>query len=126
MTNREFLNSVINGTVNADGIAFAQAELAKLDARNDKRRNTLSKEQIANEAIKTAILEAIGIGAMTAAEIGKALEISTQKASALCGLLVKDGKLAANDLKVKGKGTVKSYSLIIDEGPQYLDREVEA
>ena len=113
MTNREFLNSVINGTVNADGIAFAQAELAKLDARNDKRRNTLSKEQIANEAIKTAILEAIGIGSMVASDIAKACDISTQKASALCALLVKDGKLAVHDLKVKGKGTVKCYEAIV-------------
>lgn len=113
MTNREFLTAVINGTVSADEIAFATAEIAKLDARNDKRRNTLSKEQKANEEVKAAILETIDIGAMTAAEIGKALDISTQKASALCGLLVKDGKLAANDLKVKGKGTVKSYSAVL-------------
>jgi hypothetical protein len=111
MTNREFLNSVINGTVGADEIAFATAEIAKLDARNDKRRNTLTKEQKANEDIKAAILEALKSGALTAAEIGKACEISTQKASALCGLLVKDSKLVAADLKVKGKGSVKSYSL---------------
>ena len=111
MTNREFLNSVINGTVGADEIAFATAEIAKLDARNNKRRNTLTKEQKANEDIKAAILEALKSGSLTAAEIGKACEISTQKASALCGLLVKDGKLAAADLKVKGKGSVKSYSL---------------
>lgn len=112
MTHREFLNSVINGTIGADEIAFATAEITKLDTRNDKRRNTLTKEQKANEEVKAAILEALQSGALTAAEIAKVCNLSsTQKASALCGLLVKDGKLAANDLKVKGKGSVKSYSL---------------
>jgi hypothetical protein len=113
MTYREFLNSVINGTVDADGIAFATAEVAKLDARNDKRRNTLTKEQKANEEVKAAILEAIGIGSLTAAEISKACEISTQKASALCRLLVADGKLSVHDIKVKGKGSVKAYEAVL-------------
>lgn len=115
MTNREFLNSVINGNVGADEIAFATAEIAKLDARNDKRRNTLSKEQIANEEIKAAILKVIGIGSMVAADIAKACGISTQKASALCALLVKDGRLTVHDLKVKGKGTVKCYEAVVTE-----------
>lgn len=113
MTYREFLNSVINGTVDTDGITFATAEVAKLDARNDKRRNTLTKEQKANEEIKAAILEAIGIGSLTAAEISKACEISTQKASALCRLLVADGKLSVHDIKVKGKGSVKAYDAVL-------------
>ena len=48
---------------------------------------------------------------MVASEIGKALGVSTQKASSLCVLMVKDGRLKVTDLKVKNKGTVKSYSL---------------
>lgn len=113
MTTREFLNAVIANTISADVTAFAQSELDKLDARNDKRRNTLSKEQQANEEIKVTILEAIGSGSMTAAEIGKACDISTQKASALCRLLVNDGKLSVHDVKVKGKGSVKVYEAIV-------------
>ncbi len=115
MTNREFLTAVINGTVSANEIDFAKAEIAKLDARNDKRRNTLSKEQKANEEIKAAILATIGIGSMVAADIAKAVGVSTQKASALCTLLVKDGKLTVRDLKVKGKGTVKCYEAVVTE-----------
>ena len=115
MTNREFLNSVINGTIGAEEIAFATAEIAKLDARNDKRRNTLSKEQIANVAIMESIVTTIGLGSMVASDIAKACGISTQKASALCALLVKDGKLSVHDLKVKGKGTVKCYEVVVTE-----------
>lgn len=116
MTNREFYTAITTAAVSDELKEFALNEIAKLDARNDKRRNTLSKEQKANEELKAAILEAIGIGSMTAADIAKACNLSsTQKASALCGLLVKDGKLVANDLKVKGKGTVKAYSVVITE-----------
>ena len=114
MTTREFLNAVIANTISADVTAFAQSELDKLDARNDKRRNTQTIEQKANELVKAAILEAIGDSSMTAAEISTACGISTQKASALCRLLVNDGKLAVSDLKVKGKGSVKVYKVIVD------------
>lgn len=113
MTNREFFTAITTSAVSDELKAFAEAEIAKLDARNDKRRNTLTKEQKANEEIKAAILEAIGIGSLTAAEISKACEISTQKASALCRLLVADGKLAVHDIKVKGKGSVKAYDAVL-------------
>lgn len=111
MTNREFYNSIINGTITEEIVAFAESEIAKLDARNDKRRNTLSKTQEANEALKVEILSAIANGTHIASEIGKVVGVSTQKASALLTLLVKDGKVTVADLKVKGKGSVKTYSL---------------
>lgn len=112
MTNREFFTAITNSTLSDELKAFAAAEIAKLDARNDKRRNTLTKEQKANEEIKTAIVEAIGIGSLTASEIASKLNISTQKASALARLLVADGKVKAVDVKVKGKGTVKAYEVV--------------
>jgi hypothetical protein len=112
MTNREFLNAVINGTVGENEIAFANAEIAKLDARNDKRRNTLSKEQEANLAIKDKILEALAEKPLVASAIATAVGISTQKASALCLQLVNDHLLVVRDIKVKGKGSVKEYALV--------------
>jgi hypothetical protein len=53
---------------------------------------------------------------MVASAIGTALtteevKVSTSKASALCGQLVKAEVLAVEDIKVKGKGTVKQYSI---------------
>lgn len=108
MTQREFLNNIINGNINNDTIEMAKAEIAKLDARNDKRRNTLTKEQKENEVIKESILGVLN-GVTTAAEVGKALEISTQKASALLGQLAYDEKVIVTEVKIKGKGTVKGY-----------------
>ena len=114
MTNREFFTAIsTNDSVSDELKAFALAEIAKLDARNDKRRNTLTKEQKANEEVKVAILEAIGIGSMTASEVGGALGISTQKASALLKQLVNDGKLTCHEVKVKGKGSVNAYEAVV-------------
>ena len=111
MTNREFYTNIINGNINEETLAHATAELAKLDARNDKRRNTMTKEQIANEAIKKDIVEVIGTGSKTASEIASALAISTQKVSALAKQLVDDGTLTKHEVAVKGKGKVLAYEL---------------
>ena len=112
MTERDFLNAVINGDINADVIAHANEGIAKLDAKNAKRKVTPTKEQIANEGLKADILVALADKPMVASEVAKVLDVSTQKASALCTLLVKEGKVAVADIKVKNKGTVKQYSLV--------------
>ena len=115
MTEREFLNLVINGNINEDVKAYATEGIAKLDAKNEKRKNTPTKEQLANEGLKSNILELLANSPMVASEVGASLGVSTQKASALCTLLVKEGKVAVADLKVKNKGTVKQYSLVEGE-----------
>lgn len=112
MTNREFYNAIItNPNVAEDIKTYAQGEIDKLDARNDKRKNTQTKTQKENEGIMTSILTHLANGSAVASDIGAALGISTQKASALCGLLVKEGKITVADIKVKNKGAVKQYTL---------------
>ena len=115
MTNREFFTAIANSDLSAELKDFASAEIAKLDARNTKRRNTPTKDQLANEQLKGVILETIGIGSMPASEIASAVGFSTQKVSALCRLLVADGQLTAHDLQVKGKGSVKVYEAVMGE-----------
>ena len=44
MTNREFLNAVIEGTVTNEMKEYAAAEIEKLDATNAKRREETSEE----------------------------------------------------------------------------------
>ena len=51
MTNRDFLNAIIKNDINDEVIAHATAALEKLDATNEKRRNTPSKTQKANEPL---------------------------------------------------------------------------
>lgn len=125
-TMREFLQAVIAREVDDSVVEYAERQIAKLDARNAKRASTQSKTQKANEPIKVAILEALAEKAMTAAEIGAACGITTQKASALTRALVLEGKVSSTEVKVKGKGKVKSYSLADgDEIVAGVDEEEE-
>lgn len=113
MTEREFLTAVLAiADLPENLVTYATEGIAKLDARNDKRKNTQTKAQKENEGVMTAIVDHLTAnGSDVASSIGTALGISTQKASALCKLLVDGGKLTVAEVKVKGKGTVKQYSI---------------
>lgn len=122
MTNREFLNTIINANLSDEITTRAQEMLAQMDARNAKRASTPSKTAVANAPLKKAIVNLVSEKNMTAPEVGVALEISTQKASALLRQLCEDGVLASEEIKVPKKGKMKSYLLV--EGAQYLDHEI--
>ena len=117
MTNREFYTNISNGIINDEVIAHATSAIEKMDTANANRKSKPSKTSVANEPIKASIVELLTTnGAMVASAIGTALttpelEVTTSKASALCGQLVKAEVLAVEDIKVKGKGTVKQYSI---------------
>ena len=117
MTNREFFSNISKGIITDAEKAHAAEAIAKMDAANAQRKSKPSKTALANEPIKQAIVKLLGEqGAMVASAIGIALttaeaEVSTSKASALCRQLVDDGVLIVEDIKVKGKGTVKQYSI---------------
>ena len=116
MTQREFLTAIAsNETLNAELVDFAKALLVKADEKNAKRRETPNKTQLANEPIKAKILELLADKSMVASDIARELEITTQKASALARQLVDSEQLIATDVKVKGKGSVKCYSLAKSE-----------
>lgn len=125
MTEREFLTAVLAIADLPENLAtYATEGIAKLDARNDKRKNTQTKAQKENEGVMTAIVRHLTAnGADVASGIGTALGISTQKASALCKLLVDGGQLTVADVKVKGKGTVKQYT--VAEGDTAEDTSAE-
>ena len=113
MTEREFLTKVLAIKGIAQELAdYANEGIAKLDARNDKRKNTQTKVQKENEGVMNTIVETLTAnGAMVASEIATAIGISTQKASALCKLLVDGDRVQVADVKVKNKGTLKQYSI---------------
>ena len=111
MTQREFFTAIVNSDLNDELKAFATESIAKLDARNAKRASTPSKKSLENEPIKASIREFLASGSHLASEIASGCEISVSKASALCRQMVNDGLLNVEDVKVKGKGTQKSYSL---------------
>lgn len=118
MTKREFFNeviAVIDGTSEVDVLElkeFAKAEIVKLDERNASRSSKPTKTQIENEPIKEKILEVLSTGErMVASAIAERLEISTQKASALCRQLVESKQLKVEDVKIPKKGKQKAYMI---------------
>lgn len=122
MTNREFLNAIVDANLSDEITTRAHELLAQMDKRNAKRASTPSKTAVANEPLKAEIVKIVADGNKTASEVGMALEISTQKASALLRQLVENGTLYAEEVKVPKKGKVKSYGLV--DKNEYLDREV--
>ena len=112
MTNREFFNAIIKANINPEVTETATSLLAKLDEKNAKRKNTETKEQKENKVLMEKILANLSAGTPTSASVlGGVLGVSTQKASALCVLLEKEGKVVVTEIKVKGKGKVKGYLL---------------
>ncbi len=111
MTKREMMEKVIAGEISAEVIEMAKAEIVKMDEKNAKRREGISKKAKENAPIKEAILKAVGEDKKLAKEISEVVGISTQKASALCRQMVGEGVLKVEDVKVKGKGVQKAYSV---------------
>ena len=113
MTKREMMEMVIAGNITDEVIKFAESEIVKMDAKNEKRRATVSKKAQENEPIKVAIADFLkGCDEpITASAIGAEVGISVQKASALCRQMVEGGTLTAVEVKVKGKGKQKGYSV---------------
>ena len=112
MTKREFYTAIMKGEIDEQVKLFATEELEKMDAVNEKRRNTLSKKAKENEPLLNKIeSEILTEEPKTATDVAAVLNVSVQKASGLLRRLVEDGKAAKVDVKIKGKGTQKGYTL---------------
>ena len=113
MNEREFLTAVINGTITPDVIAHATEGIAKLDARNEKRKATQTKAQKENEPIAQAILDtrAAHPNGVLGVDLATAIGQTTQKTNGVAGNLVKEGKVVKSKVKVKGKGELTHYAL---------------
>lgn len=116
MTNREFFKAIANNNITAEVIAKATEELSKLDARNEKRRNTETENDKANAEIAKDIIKFLTEnGATLSADIAKALNLSTSKVNGVALKMVGEGRLIATKVKVKGKGERTEYSLPTEE-----------
>lgn len=111
MTNREFLTAFTEGKNTEEMQAYAVEQLKKLDERNAKRNEKPTKTQLENEETKKDILAALADKPMTAAEIGEACGISTNKASALAKQLTDDKKVTRTEVKIPKKGKCFQYAL---------------
>ena len=117
MTNREFFVAISKcADLSADLREHAQTQLDKMDASNAKNRGKESKTYKANLPLMAEVLELLANKPMLTSEVSIAMSteerpISTSKASALCGQLVKAEVLSVEDVKIPKKGTVKQYSI---------------
>ena len=100
----------VEGVLTADEIAFLKERADMHSKKNANRKPTKAQEE--NEGIKSQIVECLKEnGAMVASVIAEKVGISTQKARALCKLLVEEKTITVADIKVKNKGTLKQYAL---------------
>ena len=109
---RDFLKEILaTEGVSDKAKDFAKTELIKMDERNEKRKATKDKNQIANEAIEKDILEALKDGAMFSTALATAIGQTTQKTNGVAGEMAKRGELIKTKEKVKGKGEQTKYAL---------------
>lgn len=121
MTNREFYSAIANGTVETvlteELIAHATQELAKMDEVTARRRESNSRKRAEREAekapIRAAILAAITNEPKTATTLiaDAGADITPQSIPSLLKPLIEDGTVIKTDIKVKGKGTQRGYTL---------------
>ena len=116
MTRRERLEMVIAQNITDELIEECKAELEKMDTANAKRREKENPHKMENASIMENILDVLSKSdePMQIDPIVESLGVdglTRQRVSSLCTLLVKDGRLIAEDVKVKGKGKRKAYSI---------------
>ena len=114
MTRRERLEAVINGNITEELVEECKVELEKLDARNANRVNKPTAHQIENGKVAEDICGFLTSEPMMVDEIVANLggEFSRQRVSGILTKLVKEGKVNAEDVKVKGKGKRKAYTIV--------------
>lgn len=135
MTNREFFNAIITGTVvlnagkesetsypaYADGVLidelveFAKTSIEKINKKNEAakgREKKSAKPNPENEALKNTIFDGMEPGTTyTAKVIADTFDINTQKASAMLRQMVAAGTIEEVETK---KNAAKEYRRPID------------
>lgn len=121
MTRRERLEMVVAGNITEELIEECKAEIEKIDTANAKRKEKVDPRKAENAEIMEKIVEVVKesdepmqIDPIVEGIVTKGLVIeglTRQRVSSLCTLLIKEGKLVAEDVKVKGKGKRKAYSV---------------
>jgi hypothetical protein len=111
MTRRERLEMVIANNITEELIEECKVELEKLNASNASRKPTA--HQVENVKIGEDILALLSSEPKFVEDVLAGLdgELTRQRVSGILTNLVKDGKVHSEDVKVKGKGKRKVYTL---------------
>lgn len=109
-TNRMGYTAVIGGTITPEVIAWAQAELTKIDAKNEKRKAD-GGIKAENKPVADAILVALANGGMLATDLAVVIGQSVPKTNGVAKQMCDLGLLVKSKVKVKGKGEMTHYTL---------------
>lgn len=112
MTTRDFLNAVINGDISENVVSKANEMLVALDARNEKRRTSDSKEKQASASRRDAVLAFLREheGAFTRDQIANEIGMEPSKVTGACTSLVTNGYIVKSKVKVD-KSVHVAYSV---------------
>ena len=114
MNERTYLNNVLAIANLSDEMREETlGRIAKIDAKNEKRKGVQTKTQKENEPIAQAIVEALADGQKLSVELATAVGCSVNKVNGIALNLVNEGRLAKTKVKVKGKGDMTAYSLVV-------------
>ena len=101
MTKKEMFSKIATVcSADAEIVEFCNHEIALLVKKNSYKSTKPTKTQIENEGLKDAILNTLD-KPMTATEIGNAVGISVNKASALLSQLKEDNSIVREVVKRK-------------------------
>lgn len=113
MTKREAFENVIAGNITEEVIEVMHKALEAMDKSNAKRAEKAAEKRAANDPLKDAIAALLTETPQTASDITAKLdgEYKVQKISAMLRKLVEDERAHVEDVKIKGKGLQKGYTL---------------
>lgn len=115
MTRRERLELIIRGELTEELINECKEELKKLNERsaaaNQKAKE--SEQYKANKVYEERVYEFLK-GLEEPVQVGEILaevapELTRQRMTAICTNLVREGRIRAVEIKVKGKGKRRAY-----------------
>lgn len=116
MTYAEFLEKAkvfFEANENEELLEKTSELIEKHAERNAKRRTTMTAVQKENLGIEKEILEILANenDFILSSDLASRLGLNTQKTNGVAGNLVKQGKLKAEKIKVKGVGERTGYAL---------------
>ena len=105
MTERDFLTKVIAETADAEVKAFAEKEIAKLDAELAKAAEKRAAKKAENAPLVEALQAILTDEPMTASQIAENVEgiNNASKATVIAKALVESGLATSTKIKVKGR-----------------------
>lgn len=108
MTKREILETITNGEVNEEIMAWAAEEIVKLDERNAKSRERAALKAKENEPLFAQIREMLTDEPQPASAFAEAMGVSTAKVSALFRKM-DETEITVTKIK-NGKSKVNGYA----------------